>query len=70
MELYAEREGNAECHHEQFDELRGIKIEFFMLDGEAFVRLPGLTNDLAVVEGLPLTLTVYKTPQSSASTKP
>ena len=69
MELYAEREGNAECHHAQFDEMSGIKIEVFMLDGEAFVRLPGLKDDLVVCEGLPLMLTVYKAPQSSDSAK-
>lgn len=70
LTLYAEGDGNDLRHYEQFDEARGIKIEIFMLDGEAFVRLPGIKDDLVVCEGLPLTLTVYKAPHSSAYKNP
>ena len=62
MKLYAEREGNAECGQVLFDEYSGIKISIRMQDGEAIVTIGGIEQSFIVVEGLPLTLTVYQEP--------
>lgn len=62
MEIYAEREGNAECAHVTFDERRGLRVTVTMRDGETLVEIEGVVEPLVVVEGLPLTLKVYALP--------
>ena len=61
MEIYAEREGNAEVAHFSFDAKRGIKISIESIDGDIFVLIDGI-KPLAVCDELPLTITLYELP--------
>jgi hypothetical protein len=62
MELYVEREGNAEVAHTTFDANRGIGIVIRMVDGEALIKIDGVAEEIIVCDGLPLKVTVYDLP--------
>lgn len=64
MEIYAEREGNAQCGHATFEALRGLRIDVRTEDGETLVYIDCISDPIVVVEGLPSTIKVYQLPDS------